>query len=153
GGAYVERGIQRQVRDAPPTLRGLPGLGVVDQRVPHRKRRGPEEVGFVVPAPRAPELQVGLVDEGGGVQRPARADPSTLPARQALQVRIEDRQQLVGKTAHGGRETLVPRARRSGACLVDGISHTAILAPAYKSICSSSFNTRKPLASIAFSAG
>jgi len=31
---------------------------------------GREEVGFVVPTPRAPELQVGLVNEGGPAVAP-----------------------------------------------------------------------------------
>src|SRR5262249_32740181 len=53
------------------SLGGLPAAGVVHEDPPHRLRRDPEEVSPVLPvdAPLIDETEVGLVHEGGRLER------------------------------------------------------------------------------------
>src|SRR5690606_41557644 len=62
---------QRDVASSPASLLGALLLGVVDQHLPHRARRGREEVtaALVRARPAARQLEVRLVDEPRGVER------------------------------------------------------------------------------------
>src|SRR5690606_21256217 len=70
-----------------------PSAGVVDQDLPHRLRSDPEEVRAILErAVRVRKLEVGLMQERGGVERRRRALAPTLPVRQLMQLVVQQRQ-------------------------------------------------------------
>src|SRR5690606_6526021 len=67
-----------------------------DQDLPHRLRSDPEEVCAVLKrAIRIRKLEVGLVQERGGVERRRRALAPTLPVRQLMQLVVQQRQKCL----------------------------------------------------------
>ena len=73
----------------------------VHQDVAHRLRRGGEEVGTVAPvgALLTSQLEVGLMHQSGGLQGVIAALPTHVALRHPTQVRIDERQQLLGREA------------------------------------------------------
>ena len=70
--------------------------GLLDEDVPHRPRRGAEEVAAAVPAgvPIAHQAEVGLVDQGGRLEGLAGRQPAGQRGGQSPQLRVDDRQQF-----------------------------------------------------------
>ena len=87
--------------------------------MPHRERRGGEEVPVIHPALHRPELEVGLVHERRGLQRRTCTDPPAFAAADAPQVLVEEGEQLVGEDAQVvpwfGRPAAVVTGRSIGA--------------------------------------
>ncbi len=85
---------------------------MVHQDAPHGDRRGAIEVAPVLDSDRAParEVQVGFVDQGGRLQRVIGALAPQQAAGNALQLRIDDIQQLLERVGIA----LVPPIEESG---------------------------------------
>jgi hypothetical protein len=91
------QGVDVGVLRSRPAAVGQPRPRVVDHHLPHRLGGGGEEVFAVFEAQRraVEELEVGLVDEGAGVERLAAPVARELGTGDPLQVAVDARQQLV----------------------------------------------------------
>jgi len=72
---------------------------MVDQDPAHGLRRDPEEVRAALPSnrPLIDELEKGLVDEGGGLQRVIDPLASHVACGQPPQLGVDDRKQLIAR--------------------------------------------------------
>ena len=96
-----------------PGLAGLLVPGPVDQDAPHGLGGRGEEVPAAVPVPGllpAHQPEVGLVDQGGGLERLARLLLGQLLGRQLAQLVVDERQELLG----GVRVALLDRVQHPG---------------------------------------
>ena len=78
---------------------GLLAAGLIDENAAHRLGRGGEEVTAAVPGrlvPLADQAQVGLVNEGGGLERLPRLFLRQLLRGQLAQLVVDERQQPAG---------------------------------------------------------
>ena len=103
-------------------LGGLAVAGLVHQHLAHRARGDREEVGPVARGHRgAAELEVGLVDQGGGVERPLDVLVAELAPGEAAQVVVDEGEQPLD----GVRLPLVggPEEARDVADIELGITH------------------------------
>ena len=99
-GAIVPRLVEVHATPVAPVLRALLAAGAVDQDPPHRLGRGGEEVAPAVPAcsaARVHQPQVGLVDQGRGLE----GLPGLLAGQplggQLAQLVVDQRQELLGR--------------------------------------------------------
>lgn len=99
-----ERIVNRYALKVAAAFVGLPGAGVIDQDVPHRFRRERQEMRPVrkLCLRSAEDPEVRLVDERGRLQRMVPALALQVAPGHAMQFRIDDRQELVGRTSVAG---------------------------------------------------
>lgn len=117
--ADVVGASQRFGDHAPAAFFGHGLAGVIDQHMAHGQRRSAQEVRPVVERRRAEQLQIGLMDQGGGLQGIASPDPAPLAARHPPHVGIEQRHQLFGDASDIVRETVGQGVHRPDSGIAD----------------------------------
>jgi len=99
--------LQRHAPPPPAVLDGLLAAGVVDEDVPHGLGTGGVEVVAALPGALdipADEAEVGIVDEGGGLERLARRLVGQALGGELPQLVVDERQELAGGAGVAMRE-------------------------------------------------